>query len=121
MLYLERRSIPVAIILSIITCGIYGIFWLYKLAESHSNLYLYNNGVADTSPGMVLLFSIITCGIYSLYFFYKAGQTVDDVRARQNLPVGSKAILYLILCIVGFGIISYALLQNDYNEMAAAL
>ena len=28
---IENRSIVKAILLSIITCGIYGIFWLYKM------------------------------------------------------------------------------------------
>ena len=35
-MFIEKRSIPKAIIYSIITCGIYAIYWMYKLTgEAH--------------------------------------------------------------------------------------
>ena len=30
---MRQRSIPICIILSLITCGIYGIYWAYKMGE----------------------------------------------------------------------------------------
>lgn len=70
------RSIPMAIILSIITCGIYGIYWMYCLVNDLNTASGREN---DTSGGMVILFSIITCGIYGIYWYYTAGSKVGDI------------------------------------------
>ena len=116
-LFFQRRNIALAIILSIVTCGIYQIYWLYKLAED--NNYIRNDPTA-TSPGLVVLLSIVTCGIYQLYWMYKAGETVDNIRVNQGMAPGSKAILYLLLTLF-FPIVAFCLLQNDYNEMADSM
>ena len=115
MYRMTRRNIAVAIILSIVTCGIYMYYWIYKMAEDIN--YVKNDPNA-TSPGLVVVFSLLTCGIYFLFWIYKAGEVVDAVRIQQGMQPGSKAILYLILSIFGFSIVSMGLLQNDLNEMA---
>lgn len=65
-----------------------------------------------TSGGMVFLFSIITCWIYSLYWLYKMGERCDRIKGMN----GSSGILYLILGLVGFSIISYCLIQDTLNK-----
>ena len=71
------------------------------------------------SVGLALLFSIITCGIYGLYWLYMCGDHLDSMRMEQGGAQGHLALLYLLLSIFGFGIISYALLQSELNEYAA--
>ena len=115
MSYLQRRSIGICILLSIVTCGIYMYYWVYKLAEDVN--YIRNDPNA-TSPGMVLLLTILTCGIYFIYWLYKAGETVDTIRVQQGMAPSSKAIMYLLLSIFGLSIVAMALLQGDLNEMA---
>lgn len=61
---------------------------------------------------MVFLFSIITCGIYGLYWLYKMGERCDRIKGMN----GSSGILYLILGLVGFSIISYCLIQDTLNK-----
>ena len=65
-----------------------------------------------TSAGMVFLFSIITCGIYGLYWLNKMGERCDRIKGMN----GSSGILYLILGLVGFSIISYCLIQDTLNK-----
>lgn len=113
---IQRREIPVAIILSIITCGIYGIYWFIQLNDEINTL---NNDTNDTTGGMAFLFSLITCGIYQLYWMYKMGDKLDSAASSRGMPQGSRGILYLILSIFGFGIISYALMQDSVNKMIA--
>lgn len=36
--HIEQRNIALCIILSIITCGIYGLYWIYKLTEDVNTL-----------------------------------------------------------------------------------
>lgn len=113
---ITSRSIPLAIILSIVTCGIYGIYWLYCLVN---DLNTASGHEQDTSGGMVILFSIITCGIYGLYWYYTAGRKVNEVQEYNRQPQDTYlGILYLVLDLVGFGIVSMALMQNELNKVA---
>lgn len=52
------------------------------------------------------------------YWLYKQGDAIDQVKASRGLPSGNSGILYLILAIFGLGIVSYALMQNELNQLA---
>lgn len=112
---IEQRNIALCIILSIVTCGIYMWYWIYKLTEDVNKLTGDPNA---TSGGMVILLSIITCNVYMWYWLYKQGDAIDQVKASRGLPSGNSGILYLILAIFGLGIVSYALMQNELNQLA---
>lgn len=113
---IQRKSIGLCIVLSIVTCGFYSLYWLYCLAEDVNKAAARVNG---PSGGMVLLLSIVTCNIYGLYWLYRSGDDLDRQRAARGLPAGHLGILYLVLAIFGFAIISYALMQSELNEYAA--
>lgn len=113
---IQKRSIAVAIILSIVTCGIYGIYWFIKLnddANTASNTY-------GTSGGMAFLLTLITCGIYGIYWAYKQGEKIDAAKTSRGIPSSNSGILYLILTIFGLSIVAWALMQNELNQMANA-
>ncbi len=111
-----NRNIALCIIFSIITCDIYGLYWMYMLNEELNSITGETNG---TSGGLVILFSILTCGIYTWYWYYKMGEKVDYIREKQGLNPGSSQILFLILGIFGLGIVNYALMQDAINKTAA--
>lgn len=111
----ERRNIALCIILSIITCGIYGWYWLYKLTEDVNALSGDQNA---TSGGMVILFSILTCNIYQWFWLYKQGDRIDRIKTSRGLPASNSAILYLILGIFGLSVVSWAIMQNEINDFA---
>lgn len=115
-MFIQRKSIGLCIVLSIVTCGIYSLYWLYCLAED-VNLVTARPG---PSGGAVLLLSIVTCNIYGLYWLYRSGDDLDRQRVNQGQMPGHLGILYLLLAVFGFGIISYALMQSELNEYAAA-
>ena len=110
-----ERSLGMAILLTIVTCGIYGLYWMYTLTEDSNKI---SGDPNPTSGGMVILLGIITCGIYSLFWIYKRGEIIDRFNMQRGLPDGNNAIIYLLLAVFGFGIVSYALLQNELNKIA---
>ena len=110
-----QRNIALCIILSIVTCGIYGLIWLVFLTDDTNTVC----GQPGTSGGMVILLTIVTCGIYSLYWAYKQGEKLDEAKQAKGLPSGNSGILYLLLSIFGLGIIGYALMQDSLNKLAA--
>lgn len=61
---LEKRNIAIYVLLSMITCGIFGLYWIYKINEDVNRISHHEE---DTSGGLVILFSLITCGVYNCY------------------------------------------------------
>ena len=106
---IKKRDLVKAIILSIVTCGIYSIFWFISLTNEINTL---SGNEKDTTGGTAFLLSLVTCGIYSYYWAYKMGEKRDAIAGQNN----SSAILYLVLSLLGFGIVVYALLQDSINK-----
>ena len=114
----SNRNIVTCILLTVVTCGIYGIIWCITLADDVKNA---SQDSSLPSGGMLILLTIITCGIYSFYWFYKAGLAMNQVRANIGLQNDeSRPILYLILGVVQLGIVGFCLIQDDLNKYAVA-
>ena len=112
---IERRNIAVCIVLTLVTCGIYGIYWIVCLTNDVNTV---SGDVNGTSGGIVVLLTIVTCGIYGIYWAYKQGEKLDFTKNNRGIPSSNSGVLYLILQIFGFGIIAYALMQNELNKLA---
>ena len=111
---LPERNIVVCILLSLITCGIYSIYWFIVMTDE-------SNMVSDeqtASGGMAFLFTIITCGIYFYYWNYKMGQKLHQAGQKYNKTIGDNSIVYLLLSIFGLGIINYCIIQSDLNRFS---
>jgi len=104
---IQKRSIGLCIVLSIITCGIYGIYWFICL----TNELNYASRKDGTDGGMSFVLTFITCGIYGYFWAYQQGEKVD----RMNEQRSSTALVYLLLQIFGLGIVGYCLMQNELN------
>ena len=112
---MTKRSIPLAIVLSFITVGLYALYWVYTLTE---DAHAAAGERTTASGGMVILFSFLTCGIYSLYWLYKMGETIIMAKQKRGMAVDTNLpIIYLVLALFGFGIISYALMQSALNDI----
>ena len=103
---IKERSIVLYIILSIITCGIFGLYWFVCITEDTNAAA----DVAGTSGGLA-------CGIYGFYWAYKCGEKLDIAKEKRGMPAGNGGILYLLLFIFG-GVIAYALIQSELNKFA---
>lgn len=113
---IQRRDILVSVLLTIITCGIYGIFWFINIVDDLN----YASGHTEEPSGVIVfIFSIITCGIYLFYWMYKAGDKVNEMKQRNGMMAdSSNGILYLLCCFLGGGIIAYCLIQSELNRVA---
>ena len=112
---IEKRSIAKAVIFSLVTCGIYGLYWFYKLTEeSHALL----GRRTTASGGMAILFTLISCGIYGIYWLYKIAETVNEAKQNRGMKIESSApIIYLLLALFGLAIIGEALIQDGLNDI----
>lgn len=110
----QNRNIAVCIILTIVTCGIYGIYWFIKLTDEANSV----SSTPTASGGIAFLLSLVTCGIYMLYWMYKQGEKLDEAKAARGMQGGNSGVIYLILSIFGLSIVSYALMQDSLNKLA---
>ena len=111
---IQRRDIATCIIFSIVTCGIYGIYWFIVLNDDINRI---SGDTAAPSGGMAFLLTLITCGIYGFYWMYKMGDKLDSVYMQRGASSDSRGVLYLILGILGLGIVSYSLMQDSLNKL----
>lgn len=112
-----KRSIVTCILLSIVTFGIYAIYWMVKLNDELNSAA---GKTTFTSGGMVVLFTLITCGIYGLFWIYKMGENVDTIKTNNGISSSNTGIIYLVLSIFGLGIVGYCLMQDTLNKNAIA-
>lgn len=116
---MTKRSIGLCIVLSIITCGIYGLYWFVVLTNDAN--YASGHSQDGTSGGIALLFTILTCGIYGIYWAYKMGERVNEAKAARGFAADSNmSVIFLVLSIFGLDVIVEALVQNELNKMIDA-
>ena len=110
---MKNRNIALCIVLSIVTCGIYSIYWwIVATDEMHQvapNEY-------QTSGGIAFLLSLITCNIYGFYWAYRMGEKVDQAKGN---PGGSHGVLFLVLQFLGLNIVNLCLMQDEINRHCA--
>lgn len=109
----KERNLALNVVLTIVTCGIYGWYWLACLQDDTNAM------VNDykTSGVMAAVLTIVTCSIYGLYWAYKMGEKIDNIKTSKGMPSSNSGVLYLILMLVGGGVISYALMQYEVNKL----
>ena len=94
------RSLFMYIILTLVTCGIYGIYFIYKLAED-ANEMCFEDGEKTPGLGMYFLLSLVTCGFYSYYWLYKIQNRFQAAGPRFGIPVTESGTTVLVWYIFG--------------------
>ena len=112
---IQKRNIAMYIILSIVTCGIFGIYWFICLTDDSK---LAANDNESASGPVAFLLTIVTCGIYSWYWAYKLGDRVDYAANSRGIGDGSSnsKILFIVLQLLGLGIVNYLIAQDKLNK-----
>lgn len=108
---IKSRNIVTAILLSIITCGIYGIYWVICLARESVS-------VKDPSDSGVL--EIVLMLFLPFLGFFLCEKKLSEGCAAKGIPHNDNSIVYLILGLVGLGIVNFCMMQSDLNKLATA-
>ena len=108
---IKQRNIVTAILLTLITCGIYGIYWAIMLAKEAVSVNDSNdNGLVE----ILLMIFLPFLG------FFLAEQKLAKGCAAKGIAHNDNSILYLILGLVGFSIVNFCMMQNDLNKIVDA-
>lgn len=111
----KERSVPLYILIYVLTGSLFSFFWMAVLTDDTTAI----SGEKDVSGGMAILLDIVTCGLYTFYWMYKQGDKIDAAKKARGEQSSYTGLIYLGLSLLGFGIISYTLMQNEVNKFAA--
>lgn len=93
------RSPGLTLLLILLTCGIYYLYFIYVTSQETQDFL----EEPDTSPGLEILLCLLTCGLYNIYWDYKMGKRIAAMCLRVGLPPTDNAVLYLVLDLIGAG------------------
>jgi uncharacterized sodium:solute symporter family permease YidK len=108
---IKSRSIVTAVLLTIITCGIYGIYWVIVMTRDAIS-------VKDPADSGVL--EIVLMLFLPFLGFFMAERKFYEGCQDRGITHADNSILYLILGLVGLGIVNCCMMQNDLNKIANA-
>ncbi|MFM8438373.1 MAG: DUF4234 domain-containing protein [Candidatus Kapaibacterium sp.] len=101
-----------AIILSIVTCGIYSLIWQNRRFKTY-NAWL---GRYQFDFWKWLGLTIVTCGIYAIYTEYLVARSLNEIQRRYGFEVESNyPLLFIILSITGLSIVANCIEQSEIN------
>jgi len=110
-----HMDIALGIVLSLVTCGLYNVYWNYRQMLALNALL----GREEYDFAKWLLLSIVTCGLYHIYYEYRMGSDIyawlkeHGREASDNLP-----LIGLVLSLFGLTVIADAVYQHELNKLA---
>jgi Domain of unknown function (DUF4234) len=116
----RRNPAAVWIGLPLITFGIYGLVWFYKV---HAELFAYDRrtGDAATNALLSLIFGAITLGIWPLVMFIKLAGRIAQAQRAAGLQPSCSTGLAVLLGIFGFGALYYQIELNKVVDRYAGV
>ena len=109
----EKRDPMMVVLYTLLTCGIYGIFWWYQTITEIKNAL----GREDINPGMEIILAVVTCGLYGIYLYYKYPMLMLEMQDRAGRPRNDITMMSLLLAIFGLAIISIPVMQSELNNI----
>ncbi|MCD7889323.1 MAG: DUF4234 domain-containing protein [Oscillospiraceae bacterium] len=119
------RGIVMYILLTIITCGIYGYWFIYQMAQDVNEM-CKDDGEHTSGLVAFILLSMITCGFYAYYWYYKLGNRLQANAPSYGLSFAESGTTVLLWCVIGALLCGigplYAMhiLMKNTNAMAMA-
>lgn len=116
-----KRSPLSVILLTIITCGLYLIYWYYKI---YQELKLFTNKTPTGNDFWLdFIINLLTCGLWGIYVDFKISKLLHQIRIENNLRGDDSSIIILILD--SFSIFTFHLLwiltsaiqQDEWNQI----
>jgi hypothetical protein len=94
---IEKRDPLIQAVLCLVTCGLYGWYWIFK---TNDPVNAASNHPEAPNGTMVLVYILVTCGIYGLIWYYNLGKRIEEIKAaRGQTSGGNTAVLYLVLAL----------------------
>ncbi len=120
---IQQRDFWMFLVLNILTCGLYGLFFWYMWNED-VNRICEGDGQSVPNYIIVIILGILTCGIYTYYWMYKQGNRLQANAMRYGVRIqenGSSLLLWALLGYLTCALTvyySYYLMVRMVNQIA---
>jgi len=116
---LTRRSPITVVVLSLVTFGLYALYWLYVTTEELAQ----ETGHGDLSPTMDVLLAICTFGLWGMYAAYRNAGIVHEELAAAGITRQDKSLVVGVALAATFfsgwaWLVAVAVLQEELNLLA---
>ncbi|MGN0373756.1 MAG: DUF4234 domain-containing protein [Enterocloster sp.] len=124
----EDRSMLLYILLSAVTCGIYAIYFWWKVMDDLGEMYIGAGMRKRGTPHFIvwLILYVLTCGSYMHYWYYCQGNQMQECGKRYGIEIKENGIFYLVLGVLGIftfgmlGCVRTFIMIDNLNELATA-
>ena len=107
-------SIPLYLVLTILTAFVFNIYWNYRQMQACNDLLDRD----EFSFLTWLLLCLVTCGIYHFFYQYKMGAAINEIQEERDLPVTDNLpVLSVVTAILGVGIVADCIHQLEINKI----
>jgi hypothetical protein len=108
-------SIPLYLILTIITCGLFNLYWNYRQMEACNEML----GRREFDFWIWFLLCLVTCGIWHIIYQYKMGSVIVDIQRRMGRPVfDTLPLISVLVTVFGMSIVVDCIHQMELNKLA---
>jgi len=110
----HTQSVAVGLLLTIITLGIYNLYWNWRQMRSCNELLERR----EFSWLVWLILCILTFGLYHLFYQYKMGAAINEIQYRLDFPVTEGLpVLSVVAAILGVGVVADCIHQHELNRI----
>ncbi len=114
---IHTASIPLFLVLTVVTFGIFNLYWNYRQMRSCNELL----GRREFSWLLWVLLCILTIGLYHFYYQYKMGGAINEIQEIEDLAItDGLPVLSLVAAILGFGVVADCIHQHELNKIDVA-
>ncbi len=109
-----HANIAVYLLLSLITCFIFAVYWNYVKMEA-INAMLKRQ---ELKFSHWLIFSFLTCGIFHIFYQYKMGAAIVEIQKSKGKDVfESLPVVSIFTTILALSIVTDCVHQHEINKL----
>ena len=109
-------SIPLYLILTLVTFGIFNLYWNYLQMEACNGLLKR----VEFRFGYWILFTLLTCGIYHIFYQYKMGAAIVELQRNYNgVLFDALPVISVIVTVLGLSIVVDCIHQHEINKLVS--
>ena len=107
-------NIALYLVLTILTCGIFNLYWNYRQMEDCNALL----NRREFSFWIWLLLTLLTCGIYHIFYQYKMGVAIVEIQHLMNKDLFDKLpLISVLVTIMGLSVVVDCIHQHEINKI----
>ena len=110
---MKQRSIPMVVILELVTCGIYGLYWVYDTLNSMEEVTGREGSISSV---LVLILCLFFPSVGFLLYGMCADEQINTIKGMRGITQVDNKVMYMLL---GFfiPIVLMPIVQDELNRL----